>query len=306
MRIKQFHHGGWENNLQLANDKVEALISLDVGPRILSYNPPGGDNVLKVFPEQLGTSGETEWKVRGGHRLWLAPEDEKMTYVPDNVPVKYDLREPNAVQVENAPSQPWGIRKQMEVSLSPDSSELTIVHRAINEGSQPVEIATWGLTVMEPGGLAIIPLPPLGEHPRDLLPNRVMVVWPYADLSDPRWRFGWRYITLRQASKGAPTKLGLAHKEKWVGYLTRDALFIKTFDYVEGEKYPDLGCNFETFSNSDMLELESLSPLRILNTGEQVSHIERWYLFSGIPEPNSLQERDLAEWIKPRLSEIGL
>jgi len=183
---------------------------------------------------------------------------------------------------------------------------VTIVHKATNEGSEPVEIATWGLSVMTPGGLEIMPLPPFGPHPENLLPNRLMVAWAYTDFSDPRWRFGEHFITLRQTEEGNPTKLGLAHKQKWVGYLTRDALFIKTFDYEEGAVYPDLGCNFETFTNSEMLEIESLSPLKKLAPGESVSHTERWYLFGDIPEPHSLKEKELVEWLAPFLKEIGL
>jgi hypothetical protein len=306
VRINKLTHGGWENNLLLGNDHVELLISLDVGPRILAYKTPDGENVLKTYDEQLGKSGEAQWMIRGGHRLWLAPEDEKRSYVPDNVPVKYELTEPNSVRLENAPVEPWNVKKEMTVSLAADSSEVTIVHTATNEGATSISVATWGLTVMPPRGLEIIPLPPLGVHPRDLLPNRLMVVWPYTDLSDPRWRFGWRFITLRQTPDGDPAKLGLAHKEKWIGYLTRHDLFIKTFGHEEGAEYPDLGCNFETFTNNEMLEIESLSPLRVLAPGESVSHTERWYLIGGVPEPDSLKEPALATWIEPLLKQVGL
>lgn len=306
MQIKRIDHSGWENNFHLGNDHVELIISLDVGPRILSYCVPGGKNVLKNYPDQLGKSGESEWMIRGGHRFWIAPEDEVLSYVPDNVPVKHELRETNGVVLENASAEPHCIKKEMEVFLMPHSSEVRILHRATNEGKSPITIASWGLTVMAQGGLEIIPLPPLGQHPRDLLPNRLMIAWPYTDFSDPRWRFGWRFITLRQTSDGAPTKLGLAHKERWIGYLTRDALFLKTFDFEEGAQYPDQGCNFETFTNPEMLEIESLSPLRTLEPGQSVSHAEKWHLFGGISEPDSLKEADLAGWIEPFLKDAGL
>lgn len=305
MQIKKLKHAGWEHNLQLSNDKVELIISLDVGPRVLSYKTPGAENVFKSYPEQLGKSGEDEWMIRGGHRFWIAPEDEALTYVPDNLPVNYEFIEPNGVRLINSGVDPWNIKKEMVVTLSENSSQVTVLHRAINEGPKPVEIASWGLSVMIPGGLEIIPLPPLGVHPRDLLPNRLMIAWPYTDLTDPRWRFGEQFITLRQ-TENLPTKLGLAHKQKWVGYLTRDAFFIKTFDYQEGATYPDLGCNFETFTNKDMLEIESLSPLMKLAPGESVSHTEQWYLFGNIPEPHSLKESELATWLAPFLKEAGL
>lgn len=307
MHIKQLNHAGWEHNLQLANDKVELIISLDVGPRILSYKTPKTENVLKTYPEQLGKSGEQEWMIRGGHRFWIAPEDEALSYVPDNLPVDYDLAAPNEVRLINSGVDPWKIKKEMTVSLADNTSEVTIVHRAINEGSAPIEIASWGLSVMVPGGLEIIPHPPLGLHPRDLLPNRLMIVWPYTNLTDPRWRFGETFITLRQTdTAGQPTKLGLAHKQKWIGYLTRDSLFIKIIEHQEGAAYPDMGCNFETFTNQDMLEIESLSPLKKLGPGESVSHTERWHLFGEIPEPHSLQEPELAAWLAPYLKAAGL
>ncbi len=306
MQIKQLKHAGWEHNLQLLNEKVELIVSLDVGPRILSYKTPSGENVLKNYPDQMGTAGETKWMIRGGHRFWIAPEDEILSYVPDNLPVNHAFEGKNCVRLTNSGVDPWNIKKEMTITLAEHTSEVTIVHRAINEGSNPVEIASWGLSVMAPGGLEIIPLPPLGEHPRDLLPNRVMVAWPYTDLTDERWRFGWRFITLRQTATGAPTKLGLAHKQKWIAYLMRNALFVKTFDHIEGERYPDNGCNFETFTNNEMLEIESLSPLRNLAPGESVQHTERWHLLDVAEQPFSLKERALADWIEPLLESIGI
>jgi hypothetical protein len=306
MQIQKIPFEGWSNNIAISNDHVELIITLDVGPRIISYRTinggGGGQNVFKNYSEQMGSSGESEWKIRGGHRLWLAPEGA-MSYALDNSPVKYELTG-NGIRIENDPVAPWGIRKILTISLAEDSPEVTLHHEAVSEGDQPVEIATWALSVMAPGGLEIIPNPTSGEHPRDLLPNRVIVPWPYTDLSDPRLRMGWKFITLRQTSGGAPTKLGLSHREKWVAYLNREALFVKTFDYIDGETYPDLGCNFETYTDANMLEIESLSPLRKLNPGESVGHTERWALLGGIPQPSSLKEEDLAKWIEPMIEPL--
>ena len=304
MEIQTIPFGGWQHNLALSNQHVELIVTLDVGPRVISYRTRHGENVFKNYAAQMGGAGESEWTIRGGHRLWLAPEGPA-SYALDNSPVKHE-RLANGVRIENDPVAPWGIRKVLTVTLADDSSQVTLHHRAINESSQPVEIATWGLSVMAPGGLEIIPLPALGEHPRDLLPNRLLVPWPYTDMTDPRWRFGSEFITLRQTEDGDPTKLGLAHKEKWVAYLNGDALFVKTFGFVEGGVYPDFGCNFETFTNAEMLEIETLSPLRVLQPGESVEHVEKWYLRSGMPQPSSLHEQDIQAWIAPTLDQFGI
>ena len=59
-------------------------------------------------------------------------------------------------------------------------------------------------------------------------------------------------------------------------------LFVKRFDYTEGARYPDSGCNTEVFTAASFIELESLSPLKYLEPGETIEHVERWQLFDGV------------------------
>jgi len=82
----------------------------------------------------------------------------------------------------------------------------------------------------------------------------------------------------------------LAHQLGWIGYLNQGALFIKRIPYEEGKTYPDNGCNFETFSNQEMQEIESLGPIVKLAPAKSVEHVERWELIGGL---------ELLEGIKP-------
>ena len=300
-----FH--GWNNTLRLANESVELMVTTDVGPRILVYKTHRGDNVLKIFHEQLGSSEEEEWCIRGGHRLWLAPEDVVLSYHLDNSPVKWRKDSfTGEIQIESLQERSHAIRKTLGILLDPSSSRVTLRHTLTNESDLPITLSAWALTVMQPGGLEIIPQPALGEHPHDLHPNRGMVLWPYTDLSDPRYTFGRKFWMLRQSSSYPPTKIGLAHREKWAAYLLNDSLFIKTFDYEPGAQYPDGGCNFETFSNSDMLEVESLGPLVKLGPHQKTTHIENWYLFPLVEELQIESEESLEEWIAPFLAKTHL
>jgi hypothetical protein len=305
MKIEKTEFGGWTNCLRLANDHAELVITLDVGPRVISYQHlPAGKNVLKTHAEELGQRGEDVYMARGGHRLWLAPENER-TYFPDNSPVAYELL-PNGVRLENAAVAPWHIRKTLTVTLAENSSEVKLEHRATNEGTVPATLATWGVTTMEAGGIEIIPRPPTSPHTRNTQPDRLQVLWPYTDTADERWRWGREFITLRQTAHSSPTKLGLRHMMKWIGYLTRSVLFIKLVEFEPDATYPDFGCNFETFSNARMLQIETLSPLRTLAPGEFVGHCESWHVLGSIPEPHSLKEDALSEWIQPILGQLGL
>ena len=297
--------GGWPNNVRLANEHAELIITLDVGPRLISYRTSAGENVFKTFDAQLGGTGEAEWQSRGGHRFWLAPEHPVLSYLPDNAPVQHRALSDYEVEVENPPADQLPIRKIMRIALDAASTRVTVAHRAENAGQQPFAAATWGLSVMRPGGVELIPVPALGEHPRDLLPNRTIVVWPFTDMSDPRWRWGRRFITLRQAN-AAPTKAGLAHTERWIAYHRGDSLFLKTIEFDDAATYADRGCNFETFTNEEILEVEALGPLSELAPGESISHTEQWQLFANVAPPPNRDDDALASWIAPHLARAGL
>ena len=272
---------GWSRNLRLFNADAEAIVTLDVGPRVLSYRTlPDGENLFKRYDEQLGGTGEAGWKIRGGHRFWIAPEDMDRTYALDNGPVEWtpSPQTPDAVTLRNHATAPHWLEKTLTLTLAASGPALTLDHRVTNRSPEPVSLAPWALTVMQPGGVEVIPQPPLGEHPRDLLPNRRMVVWPYTALDDPRWKFGTRFFTLRQTAGSLSTKIGLAHAEGWAGYLHGKTFFFKTVTPPRvGESYPDDGCNFETYSNHEMLEIETLGPLVTLAPGESATHRECWF-----------------------------
>lgn len=286
---------GWQKNLRLSNGTVELIVTLEVGPRILCYRKCGGFNPFKVFEDQVGTVGEALWRNRGGHRLWVAPEDKVTTYYPDNAPVAWESTGPLQVKLLPPPETGNGFQKEIEIALEPAGTRVTLTHRILRVNSPPARLAPWALTVMAPGGVAVIPQPPLGEHPRNLLPNRSFVLWPYTDLSDPRWRFGRKYLLLRQDASRGPTKIGLGHSVGWSGYLVGGVFFRKRYPWNAEMIYPDLGCNLETFTNARMLELESLGPLVNLAPGEKLEHVEQWELHdapAGLDAASSEEQFD--------------
>ncbi len=284
--IEKVEYGGWLHNLRLANEHVELIITLDVGPRVISLRPAGGENVFKNYPEQIGGSGEREWQIRGGHRQWLAPETMPATYHLDNSPVAHEILSDGTVRLTPAPETSNGFQKQLDIKLEADGRVIA-THRVVNISDHDQTTALWGLSVMAPGGIEIIPQPPMGEHPGmnpgDFSPNRNLVLWPYTDLSDPRWHIGRHFITLRQSELRGPTKMGLGHSPGWVAYWLDGTLFVKKFTYDKQGAYPDRGCNFQTFTNEDMLEVETLAPQISLAPGAVTEHVEEWQLITGVP-----------------------
>ncbi len=280
--MKKIEFNGWENNVYLSNGEVELVITADVGPRVIRFGFIGEANLFAEIPGQQGGKGESEWMIRGGHRFWVAPEAKPWSYELDNVPVQIDEIE-GGVRTCQPAGPITGISKQMEIRLSSEENRVEVVHTLKNEGSSPVDAAPWALSVMGIGGQVIIPLPEKIAHTDRLTHNQSWSIWGYTDFSDSRWTLGSRFLLLRQDASKGPAKLGLAHREGWVAYQREGFLFVKEFAREESSQYPDEGCNFETFTNEEFLEVESLGPLVTLNPGESTTHTESWMLHRDVP-----------------------
>jgi hypothetical protein len=291
---------GWPNCYRIRNAEVELVVTTDVGPRVIHYGFLGGRNIFKEFDDQLGNSGESTWMPRGGHRIWFAPEDPKLTYAADNVPVNIRILT-GSVEL-TAPVEPdSGFEKQMVISLSPETSAVTIVHRIKNTRPDAVEIAPWVLTLMAPGGVGITGFPPRGTHPEILLPTNPLVMWAFTDFSDKRWQFTKKYLMLHNdPGNSAPTKAGLFNPVTWGAYLLGTDLFIKRYTADSTKRYPDFQCSYETFTNAEVLELETLGPLERIQQGESVEHIEHWSLHQNIEIP-SFTDANLDKIVLPLL-----
>ncbi len=187
---------------------------------------------------------------------------------PDNGKVAW--REfPGGIAVTQEVEPRTRIRKEMEISLEPAGSRVAILHRLTNQGLWPVKLAAWAITVMAAGGLEIIPQP---RADTGLLPNRLISLWPYTRLNDPRVRWGERFIFIRQDSSISNTfKIGIPNEQGWAAYLNQDRLFLKRHEHICEARYPDYGVSYETYTNDFMLEMETLSPLAFLEPGERSS-----------------------------------
>jgi hypothetical protein len=249
-----------------------------------------------LVDEEAGKSNEEGWRIRGGHRLWVAPEDfgkkDGLTYAPDNSQVEHAIDDEFTVRVSRVIENPSKIRLDMVVTLERTGPKVTVEHRITNQGGKSLDLAPWAVSVMAPGGYTVIPQPSPGTHPQDYVPNRAIIAWPFTDLTDERLRIGRRLIWLRQAN-GPPIKFGLRHTEGWAAYVLDDHLFMKSVPFFAGETYPDLGSNFEAFTNSELLELETCGPLKRISSGETIVHKESWVVFSKFLMQDLQEEEEI-------------
>lgn len=287
--------------LAIENGDMELYVTLDVGPRIIRYALPGGENFMfeDVNAEivEQGAAFDDHfypgayWRTYGGHRIWLTPEAKPDTYYPDNDPCTYTVHG-NVITVTPPAQKASQVAERLILTVPESGTSVVVRAEATNLADHPQTFGVWQISVMCPNGLAVVP-----QTLRDtgLLHNRRMSLWPYCEMNDARVYWGKTLFTLRQ-DPGAdrPFKVGTSNERGFAAYLCHNAMFIKRLPFYSDVPYPDDGCNFETYTNPKILELESLGKLAPVAPGDTVSSEEVWSLTPDVTAPDATDEAALA------------
>jgi hypothetical protein len=153
--------------------------------------------------------------------------------------------------------------------------------------------------------MEIVGFPPRGTHAANLEPTHPLVMWAYTDLGDKRWKFTKKYLTLRQdPNTKNPQKLGMFNADTWSAYLLNGEAFIKRAKADPAKAYPDFGCSFETFTNDEFLEIETLSALTRVAPGGTLEQVEHWSLHREVKVPE-LTDETIDRVVLPLLQRIA-
>ncbi|MFT3950617.1 MAG: hypothetical protein QM689_01410 [Oscillospiraceae bacterium] len=293
--FKQIHDSFFGNCLEADNGHCRVVMTLDIGPRVISYSVSGMENAFgedrSDFSHMDGGAfaevfGDKRWHIYGGHRLWFSPEHNPLSYYPDNDPVAWEVRG-NTVILTPPPQTEAGLQFCMEVTIAEDAPAVKVLHRITNIGGGAKTLALWPMTLGAEHCTAVIP-----TNARDtgLLHNRNLSLWAYTDVYDDRLFIGNKFITLNQNPDiKTNIKIGTNCAPGWLALLSNNQLFVKRFAYEEGASYPDSGCNCEAFANFFMMEVESLSPLQNLAPGQNAEATEDWTI---CPCPDSFDRKN--------------
>ncbi len=288
--------------IRLDNGKIEAYLTLDVGPRLIKFNCSGMENLLFNDAERgvdvSSLFGEgVKWRTYGGHRMWVSPEEMPRTYYPDCTPVQYEISEEEGrtkVTLIPEPQRINDLQHKWVVTMGEDDTTLTLDHYLTNVGKETVKKGIWGITVTDVNGIAVLKQP---ERFTALLPDRQIVFWPYTRMNDERIMLGEKYIAVQQdpADTQVPAKIGYTNKEGRLFCFNKgQAMNISyTPDYENGE-YPDFNVSTEIYTNKAILEIETLGHIGNILPGETVTHREVWGVVPCDLKP-ALNEKEIDE-----------
>lgn len=297
--MKKIEFEGWKNCVEMQSGNFRIIVTTEIGPRIIGGFLKDSENIFCVVGDTAGDVGGDEWKLYGGHRLWTSPEDKPRSYEVDNFPVEVE-ESGDSVSFSSGIDKATGVSKTIIITPLGDN-KFEIKHKLKNESLWDIEVAAWALSVMAPGGTAVVPQPQ--GDPDALLPNRYLTVWPYTNMGDPRAVWGEKFILLKQDSNAKqPFKFGINCEAGWLAYVNKGVGLIKSFKHMVDAEYPDNGCSIEVYSCDFMCEIETLSPLYVLASGEEIEHVEIFRAVSGLGEINA--EADAIENF-PDFLELG-
>ena len=288
--------------LKLSSGKLEVIVPLEIGPRIMHLSLIGKPSVIETEAslEEKLPNGDVV-RLYGGHRVWHSPEAFPRSYMPDNDPLEsYELYDNGIKLVQK--EEPWTQMKKC-IELFFEGDHIRVVNSITNNNAWPIEFSVWALTIGSLGGREIVPVV---QRNTGLQTNTGYRSWPYSRLNDPRVNWGQRYIVVdHDPNDTTAFKFGYGNELGWMAYFNHDQCLVKCFDYIRGAKYPDEGSQFQTYSTYWGIELESLSPLKLVKPGKTYSYEERWYVCeaNGLPPTD---EDGIADVMAPIAKETGI
>ena len=274
----------------ISNEHLKLEYLTSVGPRIVRLFLKGShENLLAETPDISWGTPNGDFFIRGGHRLWVAPEDPIRTSAPDSLPIEIHKDE-DFVMLREPANSFSGLSKVIRIHLDWERPAVYLEHQVENHNEETVELAPWAITLLPLGGIAISPFAEPIVDPNSRLPNRNLVLWPYTQLSDPRLLIEDDYLFIDGKPQPNECKIGCRNSAGWLGYAKDKVFFRKRFTPQLDAPHPDWGCNTEVYIRDRFIELESLGPLVQLQSGESVSHQETWEIFELDTVPNSTED----------------
>ena len=256
----------------IENEFLRAEYLTTTGPRIIGLYARGATgNLFAETPDVHWTVPHGEFYLRGGHRLWKAPEDSFFNCPEEGVTVI----EGDGVTLRS-PVDASGLEKEIAFRL--DGNRVHLSHRITWHGESPLELAPWTITQLRLDSLGVLPLK--GVAGSDSAPNRSIVIWPYTSLKDERLELHDDFILVHGKPRAISLKVGGLNSHGWLACALGNALFVKRFA-VENGTFPDMNSNVESYVKDACIELELLGTMRTLEKGESVTLEETWEVIIG-------------------------
>ncbi|HDQ44368.1 MAG TPA: DUF4380 domain-containing protein [bacterium] len=304
--VREAVYRGWRECIEMVNDTVRVIVVPPIG-RIMHYGFREDRNVIWVNRGLTGKflsdicmdpdKPDAPWANFGGDKVWPLEqfrwaEVNGREWPPDpwfdGSPYAAE-RVRDGVRMTGPVSRFCGARLVREIQLAESGAQILIRNRlekvqpAGIPGVEPLPMTVWSVTQIRTPEAILTPLNSSGG-----IPGRVHF---FNDDPETRSHFTEEHgIGVFLPSRTAHQKIG-TNGDGWLGAVSGKRVFAQTFSRTSGAVHPDGDLSVEAYTSPDgYAELELLSPLRLLDTGETTEWDVAWTL-SRLPEISDEESR---------------
>lgn len=274
--IREIEHAG-HRGVELLDGGARMIVLCSIGPRIAWFGLRDRDNVL--YWDAAGEHRRGTWRLYGGHRLWttrpLADESEEI-YDPDNAPGHLEQVD-GGVRITSPPST---LALEKTLAITARAGCFRIEHQLRNAGTLLWSGGAWALTCTSPRADTVYRVPLGGGPPGwDVTTIVIPTRWGgghTSRLDDSQITLTADAMEIRAREDEAKRMVRAPHGRLEMHDPERGR-FCKHAPFDPEASYP-LGTNLAVYLGPRrfMVELETMSPLRMLAPGSVLSHVETW------------------------------
>lgn len=240
------------------------------GPRVVALLVGDRNLFAELSDDAVPGAGGRPYPLRGGHRLWVAPETRDLTYQHEEARCTL-TRTGDCIEVD-APPDGAGIAKAITITGRDDG--WVVDHTLTNRGRAPIRVSAWAVTSFRLGGTVTVPFSVLDDG---ATAARAVVLWPATDPADERLRVRTEGLSVA-ASSGGPLRIGVGGAVSAVRYELEGIQVEKRILVDPDARYPDLGAVIQVMLRERSCEIGTLGPVALLTPGGSVSHREEWVI----------------------------
>ena len=271
IEINEIDHVTCGKCISISNGIIELIITIDSGPRIISFSLVTGENVLLCEEKSKNYD-----PLKCGHHLWFNQTTIPDPYFLDNTKVVYTPLT-NGVKFSNRLFEKLGIELRLEILLSPDAMDVMIIHEATNISKENITLALLASTSLNNNGILIAPI---AQESEQIHPTKSLALWSYSNINDPRFSMSNKYITLTHDNQSkAKFKFGINNRDGYVSYILDNIMFTKRYVHDKQARYLDFGTSLHAYTDKDYTIIDTLSPLYKTKPDDVIKHVENWSIF---------------------------
>lgn len=252
--------------VKIVSGDCEMIVGISAGPRIISLTHCGDKNLLY----EDNTNFEVgDWKLYGGHRFTIAPENEK-SYYADNAACEVVAEESKVVV--SAPVRADKLRLSIEIIETSNNTSFQVQHVLENCGPDDWTGALWAITC----------IPRSAEILASCLTADIHF-WTGTEPSN--WLYSDGYMRVKPGDFRG--KAGWHHRQGWlVAKQPHGSFIIHNPEDTSAIECVDEGCNLELFACKDWVELETLGKRVTVSPKASACHLQHWLLSAdcNLPE----------------------